>query len=496
MAAQQPPRRPTASVAPPRSAPSAPPSDEPSVEPSAAGITCDTADQVGLVTDVGRVNDKGFNQSAYEGMEAARPKRPTCFETEYIETTSQSDYAANIAQFTDSGSNVVIGVGFLLGDALGDAAKANPDIKFISVDGVPNPGHDESWMTNGESLFFAEDEAGYLAGVLAASDEQVQPHRRRRRPRRRPAGRALRRGLHQRREVGQADIQVDFVYTTSFVDPPQGSNAAQQMIDSGADVIFGAGGLTGNGALEAACQADGVLAIGVDTDQYETLPSVQSCILSSATKNIVEAVKNSLLRIAQDQFTPGFHTDNAATNGIGLAPFHDKDADVPADVKALLDDDLRRPRRRVDQDRTSSSTASSAVSRSVTTARDTSGEVLRDLAALVYPSLTVTRLEAPVAEVPPTTARRPTATRPATAQARRLDHRRHPRPRDRRRRPRRGRDHDRPGGRGSGGRASPRDARHHQALPGRRRQRRHRPVDPARARSTPCSARTAPARAR
>ena len=132
-------------------------------------ITCETALKVGLVTDVGRVNDKGFNQSAYEGMLAAAEAAPTCFETEYIETTSQSDYATNIAQFTDSGSNVVIGVGFLLGDALGDAAKANSDIKFISVDGVPGAGHDESWMTNGESLFFAEDQAGYLAGVLAAS---------------------------------------------------------------------------------------------------------------------------------------------------------------------------------------------------------------------------------------------------------------------------------------------------------------------------------------
>jgi basic membrane protein A len=112
------------------------------------------------------------------------------------------------------------------------------------------------------------------------------------------------------------------------------------MIDAGADVIFGAGGLTGNGALEAACANDGVLAIGVDTDQYETLPSVQECIVSSATKNIVEAVKNSLLRIAQDQFTPGFHTDDASTNGIALAPFHDQDANVPAEVKTLLDTTL------------------------------------------------------------------------------------------------------------------------------------------------------------
>lgn len=325
-----------ASVAPSVEA-SVEPSVEASVEPSAAGITCTTKLKVGLVTDVGRVNDKGFNQSAYEGMLAAATEAPSCFDTEYIETTSQSDYAANIAQFTDSGSNAVIGVGFLLGDALGDAAKANPDIKFISVDGLPNPGHDESWMTNGESLFFAEDQAGYLAGVLAASLTKsnhigvvggllVVP----------PVERFVE-GYMNGAKATKADITVDFVYTTSFTDPPQGSNAAKQMIDKGADIIFGAGGLTGNGALEAACQATDVLAIGVDTDQYLTLPSVQKCIVSSATKNIVEAVKQSLLRIAQSKFTPGFHTDDASTIGIGLAPFHDKDSVVPADVKTLLD---------------------------------------------------------------------------------------------------------------------------------------------------------------
>jgi basic membrane protein A len=332
---------PSAASAAPSVEASAAPSVEASAAPSAsaaAEITCDAPLSVGLVTDVGRVNDKGFNQSAYEGMEAAKAAAPTCFETEYIETTSQSDYAANIAQFTDSGADVVIGVGFLLGDALGDAAKANSDIKFISVDGVPNPGHDESWMTNGESLFFAEDQAGYMAGVLAASMTEsdhigvvgglvVVP----------PVERFVEGYIDGAKSVNP-DIQVDFVYTTSFVDPPQGSNAAQQMIDSGADVIFGAGGLTGNGALEAACQAEGVHAIGVDTDQWETLPSVKSCILSSATKNIVEAVKNSLLRIAQDQFTPGFHTDDASTNGIGLAPFHDMEDEVPAEVKTVLDE--------------------------------------------------------------------------------------------------------------------------------------------------------------
>lgn len=327
-----------ASVAPsvaPSEAPSVAPSEAPSEAPT--GLTCDTPVKVGLVTDVGRVNDKGFNQSAYEGMLAAAEEAPTCFETEFIETTSQSDYAANIAQFTDSGSDVVIGVGFLLGDALGDAAKLNTDKKFISVDGVPGAGHDETWMTNGESLFFAEDQAGYLAGVLAASLSKsnhigvvgglvVVP----------PVERFVEGYIDGAKSVNP-DIKVDFVYTTSFVDPPQGNSAAKQMIDKGADVIFAAGGLTGSGALEAACQADGVFAIGVDTDQYETLPSVRKCIVSSATKNLVEAVKNALLRIAQDKFTPGFHTDDASTDGIGLAPFHDQEAAVSADVKALLD---------------------------------------------------------------------------------------------------------------------------------------------------------------
>jgi basic membrane protein A len=330
-----------ASPSPSSAAPTDPPaSAEPTPAPTESeptGLTCDTALKVGLVTDVGRINDKGFNQSAYEGMIAAQEEAPTCFETDFIETVNQSDYARNIGEFTGDGYDVVIGVGFLLGDALGDAAKENPDIKFISIDGVPTTGHDESWTTNGESLFFAEDQAGYLAGVLAASITEtnhigvvgglvVVP----------PVERFVEGYIDGAKDTN-ANVTVDFVYTTSFVDPPQGNNAATQMINNGADVIFGAGGLTGNGALTAACTAN-VFAIGVDVDQFETLPEVQPCIVSSAFKNIVESLKNSLLRIATDEFTPGFTTDNAETNGIGLAPFHNFDSEISDDVKQLLED--------------------------------------------------------------------------------------------------------------------------------------------------------------
>jgi basic membrane protein A len=326
-----------AASAAPSAAASASASAEASPSASAAGATCDKKLKVGLVTDVGRINDKGFNQSAYEGMQAAQAAAPTCFDTKYIETQSQSDYAKNIAEFTDAGSDIVIGVGFLLGDALGDAAKANPNIKFVSVDGVPSKGHDESWMTNGESLFFAEDQSGWMAGVLASQLTKsnhigvvggllVVP----------PVERFVE-GYEAGAKSIKPDITVDHVYTTSFTDPPQGSNAAKQMIDKGADVIFGAGGLTGNGALEAACQKAGTWAIGVDTDQFLTLPSVSKCIVSSATKNVVGAVQSSLIRIAAGKFTPGFHTDDASTGGIKLAPFHDQAALITPAIQTLLD---------------------------------------------------------------------------------------------------------------------------------------------------------------
>jgi basic membrane protein A len=327
------------SSAPPASSP--PASVEPTGTPEPTGLTCDTALKVGLVTDVGRINDKGFNQSAYEGMIAAAEEAPTCFDTDYIETTSQSDYAKNIAEFADAGYDVVIGVGFLIGDALGDASTEYPDAKFVGIDAAPSTGHDANWKTNGESLFYAEDQSGYMAGVLAASISESQhigvvgglvvvP----------PVERFVEGYIDGAKDT-KSGITVDFVYTTSFTDPPQGKNAATQMINNGADVIFGAGGLTGNGALEAACQA-GKLAIGVDKDQYFELPGAAGadCLVTSATKNIVETLKQSLLRIAGDEFTPGFTTNNAANNGIALAPFHDNADKVPADVATLLEETL------------------------------------------------------------------------------------------------------------------------------------------------------------
>jgi len=313
---------------------------------SQAGLTCPSKLKVGIVTNVGRIDDKGFNQSTYEGMQAAAAEAPTCFDTDYIETDTEADYARNIESFTDAQFDVVIGVGPALANDLGDAAAANPDAKFISVDGAPEGcpsgsppecvAHDGPWTTNGESLFFAEDEAGFLAGVLAASmskaghvgvvggPQGLAPFER------------FVEGYFNGARSVKADIPADVLYATSASDPPSGNAAAKQMIDSGADVIFGAGGLTGNGALSAACEATNVLAIGMDVDQYWTIPELQKCLLASATKNVKGAVHDALIRIASDQFKAGVHTDNATTGGVALAPFHNFDAQVPQAVKDLL----------------------------------------------------------------------------------------------------------------------------------------------------------------
>ena len=112
------------------------------------------------------------------------------------------------------------------------------------------------------------------------------------------------------------------------------------MIGRGADVIFSTGGQTGDGALLAACKA-GVLAIGSDTDEALSLPAAASCLVSSAMKNVIGAVTGALLRLAGGNFTPGFHTGDAASGGIVLAPGHTLAGDITADIQDRIDTTLR-----------------------------------------------------------------------------------------------------------------------------------------------------------
>ena len=117
--------------------------------------------KIGLVTDVGEVDDRSFNQSAWEGVQAAVAALNG--EASYIETQDSTDYANNIAEFADNGYDIIVTVGFALGEATVQAAADYPDIYFIGVDQFQG-----ETLANVTGLIFHEDQAGYLAGVLAA----------------------------------------------------------------------------------------------------------------------------------------------------------------------------------------------------------------------------------------------------------------------------------------------------------------------------------------
>jgi len=288
--------------------------------------------KVGLVTDVGRINDRSFNQSAWEGvLKAQTDLHLGEKDVKYIETQDAKDYADNMAQFIDAGYQVIVTVGFALSDATVEAAKNNPDILFIGVDQFQG-----ETLPNLTGLIFHEDQSGYLAGVLAASmsksgtiaavlgTDLVPPVV------------AFNEGYVAGAKSVNPDINVISTYhpgeiSQAFVDPEWGAATAKQAIDQGADVVFGAGGITGNGALQEVATHEGLYCIGVDTDQWNTVPAAQPCLISSAMKLITPAVAD-LIAQAQAGTFPGGNYFGAA----GLAPYHDFDSVIPQEVKDLL----------------------------------------------------------------------------------------------------------------------------------------------------------------
>jgi basic membrane protein A len=289
---------------------------------------------VGLVTDVGKIDDKSFNQSTWEGVQQAQKDLGAT--VQYIETTDSKDYAKNIAQFGDAKYDVIVTVGFALGEATQAAGKQYPNIKFIGVDQAQAPGTE---VPNVVGLVFPEDQSGFLAGALAASmsksgkigavlgTDAV------------PAVWRYGEGYRAGAKYIKPDVEVNIVYHNdvgfdkTFTDPEWGKTTALSMIDKGVDVVFGAGGKTGNGAL-LGCAERNVMAVGVDTDQYLTVPEAQKVLLTSAMKLLTPGTFD-LIKLAKDgKFPQGGDSVGKA----GLAPYHDFDSKVPADVKAKIDE--------------------------------------------------------------------------------------------------------------------------------------------------------------
>jgi basic membrane protein A len=237
---------------------------------------------------------------------------------------------------------VIVTVGFAMGEATVAAAKKYPNVKFIGVDQFQ-----AETVPNVAGLLFPEDQAGYLAGILAAKmsksgtiaavlgTDLVPPVV------------AFGEGYKFGAQATNPDIKVLLTYhpgglDVAFTDPEWGATTAKQAMDQGADVIFGAGGKTGNGALiEVATAAKdkpgSVYCIGVDADQWETVPEAHPCLITSAMKLITPGVAE-LIKLAKEGKFPGGNY----LGDVGLASYHDFDGQVPADVKTLIADTAKK----------------------------------------------------------------------------------------------------------------------------------------------------------
>jgi basic membrane protein A len=332
---------------------SAPASGEASAPASVAPSTATTPLKIGVVTDVGQLEDKSFNQSSNEGAKAAAAAIGGTHDV--IVTQAISDYGANIQTFIDKGFDVIVTVGFLIGTDTTKAAKANPNIKFIGVDqGIcvdanaePDPtfacaGDAATLLPNYQGIVFAEAQPGYLAGIVAGSitksatigavgGTNV------------PAVVNYWRGYENGAKSVNPAIKVLYQETDpdpskGFNDPTKGRAIAEQFLGQKADVIFQIAGLTGQGVLEAVCNAK-AHGIGVDVDQAVSLPNLAPCIVTSAEKKLVDTVKAVVMSTADGTFKAGTVPYNAASTppAVGLSDYHDNAALITPDIQAKVD---------------------------------------------------------------------------------------------------------------------------------------------------------------
>lgn len=284
---------------------------------------------IGLVTDVGEVDDKSFNQSAWEAIQEAGEAIGA--QVDYIETQDAKDYGANISLFAENGYDIIVTSGFALGEATLAAAAEYPDIIFIGTDQFQ-----VETVANVAGLIFPEDQSGFLAGALAGmltktgtiaavlGTDLVPPVV------------AFKEGYEAGAKYVNYDITIISTYhpgglDVAFVDPEWGASTAKQATDQGADVVFGAGGKTGNGALIEVAGNAGLYCIGVDSDQWETVPEAHPCLVSSAMKLIKPGVIDQINKAVAGEFVGG-----NVIGEVGLAPFHDFEEQIPQEIKDRL----------------------------------------------------------------------------------------------------------------------------------------------------------------
>jgi basic membrane protein A and related proteins len=338
----------------PTEAATAEPSEAATTEPAPSESAATADFKACEVSDTGGIDDKGFNQNAYKGLEDAQAERPG-IEIEFLESQADADYARNIQTFIDEGCDIIVTVGFLLGTATQEAATANPDQKFGIVDFAYDPPLD-----NVTGIVFKMDEPSMMAGYLAAGMSQtgtvatfgginIPPVA--------EFMKGFEAGVHYYNEQKGADVQLlgwdssaddgagNGSFVGNFEDTAAGASLTEGFIQEGADVIFAVAGPVGLGAMTAVQDANEgvtdpaemVKFIGVDVDQSVAVPEHANIMLSSVLKRIDNGVKTVVLSAMDDTFEGGVQVNTLENEGTGLAEYHEFEEEVPAELTAEIE---------------------------------------------------------------------------------------------------------------------------------------------------------------
>jgi basic membrane protein A and related proteins len=307
--------------------------------PSTGTTPAKSTVKAAMVTDIGGLGDKSFNDLANQGLEKAKSELGT--EVKVLESKAPTDYESNLTNLATAGYSPIFAVGFLMTDTVSKVSTSFPDVTFAGIDeGFAPP------IKNVVGLNFKEQEGAYLAGYLAAkltTMPNVDP-RINDKPligfvggMDIPPVQRYQAGYIAGAKAANPAVQVKSIYTGTFTDQQKGIEAGNALIGQGCDIVFAAAGATGAGTAKA-CQDKKALFIGVDADQFLTIPGIGDTIITSAVKKVdqavfltVKAATDGTLKTGQDQLF-GLKED-----AVGLSPYHDWDTKIPADVKAAVD---------------------------------------------------------------------------------------------------------------------------------------------------------------
>lgn len=317
--------------------------DAPEDEKDTGGSSAGKKYTACMVTDTGGIDDRSFNTSAWAGIEAAAAENKDIAK-KYVASNQEADYETNLNGFVGQDCDFILAVGGLMGDATTKVATANPKQQFGIVDSKLK-------QTNVYPMQFNTAEAGYLAGYLAAGyskSGKVGTYGGMKIPPVTIFMDGFADGVAYYNKTKSKNVQVlgwnkatqNGSFTNDFVKQDEGTKLTNTLVAQGADVIMPVAGGAGLGTAAAAKAANGKFAvIWVDVDGCKSAEQYCSTFLTTVEKHIADAVKEAVLTGAKgDKLSsdPGY-LGTLKNDGVGLAPYHDFDSKVPAELKAEVD---------------------------------------------------------------------------------------------------------------------------------------------------------------